>query len=437
MPTRVLILGAAGRDFHNFNTLYRANPDFEVVGFTATQIPDIDDRRYPPQLAGPGYPDGIPIRPEDQLERLIADHAVDLVLFSYSDVSHEHVMHLAARAVATGAAFSLAGDAALLTSTKPVVAVTATRTGSGKSQTSRRIRRILADAGRRVAVIRHPMPYGDLLRQRVQRFATFDDLDAASVTVEEREEYEPYVREGAVVYAGVDYEAILRAAEEEADVILWDGGNNDLPFYRADLAVCVVDPFRAGHELTYWPGEANLRRADVVIINKVDTAPAEGIEQVRHNVAAAAPDAVVIEAASPIVVERPDLIAGKRVLVVEDGPTITHGGMPFGAGALAARRHGAAELIDPRPYATGSLVEVYADHPHIGPVLPAMGYGEAQLRELASTIRAAAPEVVVIGTPIDLARIVDLGDIPATRVFYELEEVAGPTLDEVIGTFLG
>jgi len=437
MPMRVLILGAAGRDFHNFNTLFRADPDFEVVGFTATQIPDIDDRRYPPELAGPGYPDGIPIHPEDRLETLIDDLGVDLVLFSYSDVSHEHVMHLAARAVAGGASFSLAGDAALIASTKPVVAVTATRTGSGKSQTSRRIRRILAGAGKRVAVIRHPMPYGDLLRQRLQRFVTFDDLDAADMTLEEREEYEPYIREGAVVYAGVDYEAILRSAEQEADVILWDGGNNDLPFYRADLAVCVVDPFRAGHEVSYWPGEANLRRADVVIINKVDTAPAEGIEVVRRNVAAAAPHAVVIEAASPVVVERPELIAGKRVLVIEDGPTITHGGMPFGAGAVAARSHGAAELIDPRPYAVGSLAAVLSDHPHIGPVLPAMGYSDGQLVELAQTIEAAGPEAIVIGTPIDLGRIVDLGDIPRTRVFYELEEVSGPTLDEVLGPFLG
>ncbi len=436
MPTRVLILGAAGRDFHDFNVLYRGRPDVRVVGFTATQIPDIDDRRYPAELAGPGYPDGIPIHPEQDLEQLVAQEAVDLVLFAYSDVSHEHVMHLAARAVAAGASFSLVGDAALLASTKPVVAVTATRTGSGKSQTSRRVRRVLAAAGKRVAVVRHPMPYGDLLRQRVQRFATFDDLAAADVTVEEREEYEPYLREGAVVYAGVDYEAILRAAEEEADVILWDGGNNDLPFFRPDLSICVVDPFRPGHELRYWPGEANLRRADVVLINKVDTAPAEGVAEVRRNVADANPGAIVVEAASPITVEHPDLIGGKRVLVVEDGPTITHGGMAEGAGAVAARRHGAAELIDPRPFAAGSLAGVYAAFPHIGRVLPAMGYGPQQRSELEETIRAAAPDTVVIGTPIDLARVVDLGDLPRTRVFYELEITSGPTMDELLARFL-
>jgi len=436
MPTRVLILGAAGRDFHDFNVLYRGRPDVRVVGFTATQIPDIDDRRYPAELAGPGYPDGIPIHPEQDLEQLVAQEAVDLVLFAYSDVSHEHVMHLAARAVAAGASFSLVGDAALLASTKPVVAVTATRTGSGKSQTSRRVRRVLAAAGKRVAVVRHPMPYGDLLRQRVQRFATFDDLAAADVTVEEREEYEPYLREGAVVYAGVDYEAILRAAEEEADVILWDGGNNDLPFFRPDLSICVVDPFRPGHELRYWPGEANLRRADVVLINKVDTAPAEGVAEVRRNVADANPGAIVVEAASPITVEHPDLIGGKRVLVVEDGPTITHGGMAEGAGAVAARRHGAAELIDPRPFAVGSLAGVYAAFPHIGRVLPAMGYGPQQRSELEETIRAAAPDTVVIGTPIDLARVVDLGDLPRTRVFYELEITSGPTMDELLARFL-
>ncbi|MGD2052424.1 MAG: cyclic 2,3-diphosphoglycerate synthase [Acidimicrobiia bacterium] len=436
MPTRVLILGAAGRDFHDFNVLYRGRPEIRVVGFTAAQIPDIDDRRYPAELAGPGYPDGIPIHPEEDLERLVAQENVDLVLFAYSDVSHEHVMHLAARAVAAGAAFSLVGDAALLTSSKPVVAVTATRTGSGKSQTSRRVRQVLAAAGKRVAVVRHPMPYGDLLRQRVQRFATFEDLTAADVTVEEREEYEPYLREGAVVYAGVDYEAILRAAEGDADVIVWDGGNNDLPFFRPDLSICVVDPFRPGHELRYWPGEANLRRADVVLVNKVDTAPPEGVAEVRSNVAAANPGAVVIEAASPITVEHPDLIDGKRVLVVEDGPTITHGGMAEGAGAVAARRHGAAELIDPRPFAAGSLAGVYAAFPHIGRVLPAMGYGPEQRAELEATIRAADPDTVVIGTPIDLARVVDLGDLPRTRVFYELEITSGPTMEELLERFL-
>ncbi len=429
---RVLILGAAGRDFHNFNTLYRDNPDVTVVGFTATQIPDITDRRYPPELAGELYPDGIPIFAEDELERLIVDLSVDHVLFSYSDVTHEHVMHLASRAVAAGASFGVPGDEALLRPNKPVVAITATRTGTGKSQTSRRIRQILADAGISVAAIRHPMPYGDLNAQRVQRLGSFADLDAADVTIEEREEYEPYIRQGAVIYAGVDYGEILAAAESEADVIIWDGGNNDLPFYHVDLGFCVVDPFRAGHELRYWPGEANLRKADVVVINKVDTAPAEGLEEVRRNVAALAPHATVIEAASPIQVDDPSVISDKRVLVLDDGPTITHGEMPFGAGAVAARQHGASELIDPRPFAVGSLVEVYEKYPHIGPVLPAMGYSDRQREELRATIAAAAPDGIVIGTPIDLAGVIDLGDIPRTRIYYELEVKSGPSLEELL-----
>jgi predicted GTPase len=436
MTTRVLILGAAGRDFHNFNTLYRDNPEFEVVGFTATQIPDIADRRYPPELAGSRYPDGIPIFEEDRLEGLIADLQVDHVLFSYSDVTHDHVMHLAARSVAAGASFGVAGAAALIPSTRPMVAVTATRTGAGKSQTSRLIRQILADAGVRVAAIRHPMPYGDLNAQRVQRLGSFADLDAAEVTIEEREEYEPYIRQGAVIYAGVDYGDILAAAEREADVIVWDGGNNDLPFYEVDLAFCLVDPFRAGHELRYWPGEANLRRADVVVINKIDTAPSEGLAEVRRNVSALAPNAVVIEAASPIVADDPSVIKGKRVLVLDDGPTITHGEMPFGAGAVAARQHGAAELIDPRPFAVGSLVGVYERFPHIESVLPAMGYSDIQRKELQETIVAAAPEGIVIGTPIDLGGVIDLGDIPRTRVFYELEVRMGPSLEELLAPII-
>ena len=432
MTTRVLILGAAGRDFHNFNTLYRDNPEFTVVGFTATQIPDIADRRYPPELAGGLYPNGIPIFAEDELELLIVDLNVDHVLFSYSDVTHEHVMHLASRAVAAGASFGVPGAGALLKSNKPVVSITATRTGTGKSQTSRQIRQILADAGIRVAAIRHPMPYGDLNAQRVQRLASFDDLDQADVTIEEREEYEPYIRQGAVIYAGVDYGEILARAEEEADVIIWDGGNNDLAFYHVDLGFCVVDPFRAGHELRYWPGEANLRMADVVVINKIDTAPADGLAELRRNVAALAPHATVVEAASPIKVDDPSVITGRRVLVLDDGPTITHGEMPFGAGVVAAQQHGAAELIDPRPFAVGSLVDVYEKYPHIGAVLPAMGYSDRQRKELEETIAAAKPDSIVIGTPMDLGAVIELGDIPRTRIYYELEVRNGPSLEELL-----
>ncbi len=436
MTTRVLILGAAGRDFHNFNTMYRDNPGYTVVGFTATQIPDIIDRRYPPELAGSLYPDGIPMFDEGDLESLIKKLSVDHVLFSYSDVTHEHVMHLASRAVAAGASFGVPGSETLLKSSKPVVSITATRTGTGKSQTSRQIRSILADAGVRVAAIRHPMPYGDLNAQRVQRLASFEDLDAADVTIEEREEYEPYIRQGAVIYAGVDYGDILDRAEQEADVIVWDGGNNDLPFYHVDLGFCVVDPFRAGHELRYWPGEANVRQADVVIINKIDTAPAEGLAEIRRNVALLAPDATVVEAASPIKVDDPSVIQGKRVLVLDDGPTITHGEMPFGAGVVAARQHGAAELIDPRPFAVGSLVGVFEKFPHIGTVLPAMGYSDQQRQELEETIAAAAPDGIVIGTPMDLASVIDLGDIPWTRVYYELEVRRGPSLAELLAPII-
>lgn len=436
MATRVLILGAAGRDFHNFNTLYRDDPDYTVVGFTATQIPDISDRRYPPELAGSLYPDGIPIFDESELESLIERLNVDHVLFSYSDVTHEHVMHLASRAVAAGASFGVPGAQTLLKSRKPVVSITATRTGTGKSQTSRQIRAILAEAGVRVAAIRHPMPYGDLNAQRVQRLASFADLDAADVTIEEREEYEPYIRQGAVIYAGVDYGDILAQAEEEADVIIWDGGNNDLSFYHADLGFCVVDPFRAGHELRYWPGEANVRMADVVVINKIDTAPPEGLAEIRRNVATLAPNATVLEAASPITVDAPEIIVGKRVLVLDDGPTITHGEMPFGAGVVAAQQCGAAELVDPRPFAVGSIVGVYEKFPHIGTVLPAMGYSEQQRQELEETIAAAAPDAVVIGTPMDLGGVIDLGDIPHTRVFYELEVKSGPSLRELLAPII-
>ncbi|MBT8213291.1 MAG: cyclic 2,3-diphosphoglycerate synthase [Acidimicrobiia bacterium] len=426
---RVVILGAAGRDFHNFNVVFREDPGVEVVAFTATQIPDIAGRRYPPELAGERYPDGIPIVPEDELESLI-DQGVDRVVFSYSDVSHEYVMHLAARSVAAGASFEMLGDAALLESVRPVIAVTAPRTGAGKSQTSRKLRRILADSGMKVAAVRHPMPYGDLVAQRLQRFGSYADLDAADVTIEEREEYEPYIRDGAVIFAGVDYEAILRAAEAEADVIVWDGGNNDLPFYRPTVHICVLDPHRAGHEVTYWPGEVNFRRADVLVINKMGTAPPDGIETVRRNIELHNPDALVIEADSTVTVEDPASVTGRRVLVIEDGPTLTHGEMAYGAGTVAARDLGAAELIDPRPFAVGSIAEVYKKYTHIGPVLPAMGYGDAQQAELKETIEASGADTVVIGTPIDLGTLLEL-EIPSTRVFYDLEERPGPDLGDV------
>ncbi|NNC92806.1 MAG: GTPase [Acidimicrobiia bacterium] len=435
MPTRVLMLGAAGRDFHNFNVLYRGNPDYEVVGFTATQIPNIDDRRYPPQLAGDGYPDGIPIHPESDLESLIRDLNVDLAVFAYSDVTHEHVMHLAARAVAAGAAYSLPGAETMIESSKPVIAVTATRTGAGKSPTSRKIHRLLTEAGKQVVAVRHPMPYGDLVKQRVQRFATFDDLTEADVTIEEREEYERYVATGTVIYAGVDYGAILDAAEAEAEIILWDGGNNDLPFYKPNLHICVADAHRAGHGLSYWPGEANLRRADLVLINKIDTAAPEQLEAVEATVAETNPSARVIRAAGPIRVDDEDLVSGKRVLVLDDGPTITHGGMPYGAGLIAARDLGAADIIDPRPYAVGTIRGVYEAYPHIGAVLPAMGYGEEQQQELRQTIERAAPDTVVVGTPIDLAALLEL-EIPHTRVHYTVEEQGSPTLADVLAEYL-
>ena len=429
---RVLILGAAGRDFHHFNVAYRQDPATEVVGFTATQIPNIDGRRYPPELAGEHYPDGIPIFPEDDLKDLIGAHGVERVVFAYSDVPHDHVMHLAARAVAAGAALEVPATP-LLPSSRPVVAVTAVRTGAGKSQTSRAARRVLAQRGLRVGVVRHPMPYGDLYRQRVQRFATYGDLAEHDTTIEEREEYESHLAEGAVVYAGVDYEAILRLAEEENDVVLWDGGNNDLPFYAPDVHICVVDPHRPGHELGYWPGEANLRRADVVVINKVGTAPAEGLAEVRRNIALANPGATVIEAASPITLGDGAVVAGKRVLVIEDGPTLTHGEMPYGAGTVAAREAGAAEMIDPRPFAVGSIGPVYEAYPHIGPVLPAMGYGDAQMADLKATIQAAEPEVVLVATPIDLGRLLDLA-VPTVRAYYELAETGEPTLADVLAS---
>jgi predicted GTPase len=427
-PIRVLIMGAAGRDFHNFNTAFRDDDSYQVVCFTATQIPNIENRRYPPELAGSLYPDGIPIFPEHDLERLIREFEVDQVVFSYSDISHLDVMHKASRALAAGAGFRLLGpDETQLHAGKPVVSVCAVRTGSGKSQTTRHVVDVLRGLGHQVVVIRHPMPYGNLVEQTWQRFANYEDLDRHHCTIEEREEYEPHLDRGVIVYAGVDYGEILSRAEEEADVLVWDGGNNDLPFYRPDLAIVVADPHRAGHELTYHPGEANLRLADVVVVNKVDTAGFADIATVRENARQVNPAAVIVEAASPILVENPKAIAGSRVLVVEDGPTLTHGEMAYGAGAVAARRYGAAELVDPRPYAVGSIKQAFAHYPHIGPLLPAMGYGRDQIDELAETINKTPADLVLIGTPIDLRRVMDIHR-PTDRVHYELQVIGEPTL---------
>ena len=432
MPQRALILGAAGRDFHNFNTFFRGNDEYRVVAFTATQIPDIEGRRYPPELAGAAYPDGIPIHAESEMESLIAEHDVDVVVFSYSDVTHQHVMHMGSRAIAAGASFLLLGaEQTMVASSKPVVAVCAARTGAGKSQTSRRIAELLTAAGKKVVVVRHPMPYGDLVKQAVQRFATYDDLAKHDVTIEEREEYEPHIDAGRIVYAGVDYEAILRQAEAEADVVIWDGGNNDLPFYRPDVFITIVDPHRPDHALLYHPGETNVRMADAILINKVDTASLEGVETARRIAFELNPDALVIEAASPLFVDGGDAIRGKRVLVVEDGPTLTHGEMAYGAGWVAARRYGAAEIVDPRPYAVGSIAATYEKYPTTGDVLPAMGYGDKQVEELAATIRATEADVIVIGTPIDLTRLIEF-DKPSVRVRYELQEIGNPTLEDAL-----
>ena len=429
---RIIILGAAGRDFHNFNMVFRDNEDYEIVAFTATQIPNIEGRLYPPALAGSLYPDGIPILPEDELEIIIQEKAIDVVAFSYSDVSHEYVMHLAARTAAAGADFWLLGaGSTMLESSKPVVAVTAARTGCGKSQTTRHVTDILRAMGKKIVVVRHPMPYGDLARQAVQRFGSYDDLDKYDCTIEEREEYEPHLDRGLVVYAGVDYEAILRQAEQEADIVLWDGGNNDLSFFKPDLQITVVDPHRPGHEMRYWPGEANVRMADVIVINKIDTADFESIQMVRQNIAQLNPDAVVVDAASPIFVENPATIRGKRVLVVEDGPTLTHGGMAYGAGVIAARRFGAAEIIDPRPWAVASIADTFAKYPGTGPILPAMGYGEAQLRDLQATINQVPCDLVIVGTPIDLARLIEIKH-PTQRVRYELQPIGQPTLKDIL-----
>jgi len=427
---RVIIMGAAGRDFHNFNTYFRDNPRYDVIAFTATQIPNIEGRQYPPELAGELYPEGITIYPEDALEALIEEHEIDQVVFSYSDVPHEYVMHKAALVNATGADFRLMGSRpTMLESTKPVAAVCAVRTGSGKSQTTRYVCDTLQTMGKKVVAIRHPMPYGDLTKQVVQRFETYEDLDRHNCTIEEREEYEPHIDRGVVVYAGVDYEAILREAEKEADVIVWDGGNNDMPFYRPDLWITVADPHRPGHEMTYYPGETNLRAADVIVINKVGTADYADVRKIQENIAQVNPDATVVLGASPIFVDHPEEIRGKRVLVVEDGPTLTHGEMSYGAGYVAAQRFGAAEIIDPRPYAVASILDTYEKYPDTGKILPAMGYGHEQMRDLEVTINNTPCDLVVVGTPIDLTRVLKVNH-PMERVRYELQVIGQPTLED-------
>jgi predicted GTPase len=434
---KVVILGAAGRDFHNFNVVYRSDPGVRVAAFTATQIPNIDGRRYPAELAGSLYPEGIPILPEEDLDRVVRAGGVHEVVFAYSDVSHEHVMHLAARALAAGADFRLLGpESTMLEARVPVVSVCAVRTGSGKSQTTRRVVSVLRGLGRRVVVVRHPMPYGDLAAQRLQRFATLEDLDRHRCTIEEREEYEPHLVRGTVVYAGVDYEAILRAAEAECDVLVWDGGNNDLPFFRADLEIVVADPHRPGHELSFWPGEANFRRAHVIVINKVDQAAPEAVATVRRHAHELNPRAQIVEAASPITVETPELVRGRRVLCLEDGPTLTHGGMAYGAAVVAARQLGAAEVVDPRPFAVGTIAEAFRRYPHVGPLVPALGYGEAQIRELEETLRRIDCDLYLVGTPIDLRKLVRF-EKPALRVTYELAETTSPGLAEALARFGG
>src|SRR5215208_5647611 len=431
---KVLIAGAAGRDFHNFNVAFRGRDDVRVVAFTATQIPDIEGRVYPAELAGAGYPEGISIRAEEELADLIRSEEVDDVVFAYSDVTHEHVMHIGSIALAAGADFRLMGPRSTeLRSSKPVVAICAVRTGSGKSQTTRHVAAVLRGAGKRVAVLRHPMPYGDLTKQAVQRFERYEDLDAADATIEEREEYEPHLAEGNLVFAGIDYAAILDAAEQEADVILWDGGNNDTPFIRPDLHIVVVDPHRPGHELRYHPGETNLRMADVCVVNKVDSATQEGVDAVLDSIRKHNPEAKIVLAASPFHVEGDiEAIAGKRVLAVEDGPTLTHGEMTYGAAVLAAKANGASVLVDPRPFAVGSIQRTFEEYPHVGELLPAMGYGRGQMEELRETISRSDAELVLIGTPIDLRRLIEL-DKPAMRVTYRLQEIGEPTLADILG----
>ena len=439
MKKNVIIIGAAGRDFHNFNTFFRDNDRFNVVAFTAAQIPDIDGRKYPAALAGELYPDGIPIFAEENLTRLIREESVDDCVFSYSDITYQKVMSMSALVNAAGANFVLLGpDATMIESSKPVIAVGAVRTGCGKSQTSRKVIEYLMGRGLKVVAVRHPMPYGDLVAQKVQRFATVGDLAKHDCTIEEMEEYEPHVVRGNVIYAGVDYEAILRAAENDpdgCDIVVWDGGNNDFPFYKPDLNITVVDPHRAGHELNYYPGEVTLRLADVVVINKMDSAGPEGIQLVRDNIRKVNPEAIVIDAASPISVDDPSLIKGKKVLVVEDGPTLTHGQMTIGAGTVAALKFGALECVDPRPFIVGKLAETFKTYPEIGSLLPAMGYGEQQIRDLEATINNTECDAVVIGTPIDLSRVIKI-DKPSTRVNYDLQEIGYPDLANVLEDFL-
>jgi len=428
-------MGAAGRDFHNFNVHFRDNPDYEVVAFTATQIPDIEGRAYPPELAGNLYPQGVPIVSENELTTLIKEKAIDLVVFAYSDVSNQYVMERSALVNAAGADFVLLGTkSTMIKSQKPLISITAVRTGSGKSQTARRVCNILNNKGKRLAVIRHPMPYGNLAEQEWQRFGTYEDLDRHNCTIEEREEYEPHIDNGTVVYAGVDYGKILRKAEEEADIIIWDGGNNDFSFYQPDLSIVVLDPHRAGHELLYYPSGVNVRTADIAIINKVDTASLDDIRFVRENIMTANPTAKIIEAASPISVDNPAVIQGNRVLVIEDGPTLTHGGMPYGAGTIAAQRLGAREIIDPRPYTVDSITATYKKYPKIGRLLPAMGYGNEQIKDLQETVDSVPCDGIVIGTPINLGRLLSF-KVPFTRVYYELQEIGSPTLTTLLKDF--
>lgn len=432
MKTRVLIMGAAGRDFHNFNVYFRNNDKYEVVAFTATQIPNIEGRLYPSELAGTLYPKGIPIYEENDLVNIIRDQKINEVVFAYSDVSFEYVMRKASIVNAAGASFRLLGSfETMVKSTKPVISVLAVRTGSGKSQTSRKIVTMLRAAGKKVVAIRHPMPYGDLAKQKVQRFASYDDLKKHNCTIEEIEEYEPHVAAGGVIFAGVDYEAILREAEKEADIIVWDGGNNDISFYHSDLTITVADPLRPGNEMNYYPGNTAMRMADVVVINKIDSADPKSVQLVRSNTRELNPKAVIIDGASPIRVQNPDVIKGKRVLVVEDGPTLTHGEMKYGAGTVAAQYFGAAEIVDPRPYITGTLAETFKKYPGIGTVLPAMGYSPKQLSDLEKTINAVNCDSVIIGTPIDLERQISINK-PATRVFYDLQEIGDVTLEKIL-----
>ena len=432
MTQRIIICGAAGRDFHNFNVLYRDNPDYDVIAFTATQIPDIDERKYPNELAGKLYPEGIPIYPEADLSNLIKKHKIDEVVFSYSDVKFKHVMHIGSIAMAAGAAYTMVSPVkTMIKSTKPVVSVCAVRTGCGKSQTSRIVSDILTELGKKVVAIRHPMPYGNLVEQRVQRFASKEDLVKHKCTIEEMEEYEPHIERGRIIYAGVDYEAILREAEKEADIILWDGGNNDTPFYKPDIEIVVADPHRPGHELNYYPGETNFLRAGVIVINKMDSAKEDDIKTLENNIKKYNPNAIVIKANSKITVDNPENIKGKNVLVVEDGPTLTHGEMKYGAGVVAAKKFGAGKLVDPRPWTVGTITDTFKKYPKIGTLLPAMGYGDAQIKDLENTINKTKCDSVIIATPIDLTRIVKINK-PTARVYYELDEISSPNLKEIL-----